>query len=91
VRFKITGHSGYPAPEDALDRLWTQLGPRREEVSFARVGEEIKATLDDEPPVSMTSDERVDIGRRAVLGVVTDICEQASGLNADWFAVSFEG
>ena len=79
-------------PDDALEMLWEQLGPRREEVSFAKVGSEIKATVsEDDSPVSMTHDERVDVGRRTVLEVVTDICERAPGLNADWFAVSFEG
>ena len=91
MRFKITDHSGYSVPDDALDRLWTQLGPRQEDVSFAKVGSEIKATVGDEAPVSMTHDERVDISRRAVLAVVTDVCERVSGLNPDWFAVSFEG
>ncbi len=91
MRFKITGHSTYAPPEDALDRLWQQLGPRREEMSFARVGAEIKVELDEDAPVAMTRDERVDAGRRVVLELVTDICEATPGLQADWFAVSFEG
>lgn len=90
MRFKITCHSGYSPPEDALDRLLERLGPRREDVSFTKVGAEIKAMLDEDAPVSMTRDERVDIGRRGVLAVVTDTCESTPGLRSDWFAVSFE-
>jgi hypothetical protein len=90
VRFKITRHSGFSAPEDALELLVQRLGPRREEVSFAKVGGEIWATLQSDAPVSMTHDERSDIGRRAVLDVVREVCDGMSGLKSDWFAVSPE-
>jgi len=88
MRFKITYHSGHKPPENALDLLAQQLGVRREEVSFVKVGAEIWATLEADAPVSMTQDERADIGRRAVLEVVRDVCEGASDLDSDWFAVS---
>ncbi len=88
MRFKITRHSGYRPPDDALDLLLTRLGPKREEVTFAKVGAEIWATLEADAPVAMTHDERADIGRRAVLSVVHEACEGAAGLNSDWFAVS---
>jgi hypothetical protein len=91
VRFKITPHSAFKPPEDALDLLWSRLGPRREEVSFIKVGEEIKASTDVDAPVAMTSDERVDSGRRAVLEIVVEVCEGAPELRSDWFAVGFEG
>ncbi|MGA2453525.1 MAG: hypothetical protein ABSG93_08395 [Solirubrobacteraceae bacterium] len=88
MRFKITRHSGYTPPEDALDLLLQRLGAHRESVSFAKVGAEIWATVEADAPVSMTQDERADIGRRTVLGVVNEVCEGAPGLKSDWFAVS---
>jgi hypothetical protein len=88
VRFKITRHSGYRPPDDALDLLLTRLGPSREEVAFAKVGMEIWATFEADAPVAMTWDERADIGRRAVLSVVREACEGVPELNSDWFAVS---
>ena len=91
MRFKITPHSTFKPPDDALELLWTRLGPRREDVSFAKVGAVIKASLDDDAPVAMTSDERADIGRRAVLAIVMEVCEGAPELRSDWFAVGFEG
>jgi hypothetical protein len=88
VRFKITFHSGHNPPEHALEVLGERLGPRREEISFVKVGAEIWATVEVDAPVSVTHDERADIGRRTVLGVVRDVCEGARELNSDWFAVS---
>jgi len=38
----------------------------------------------------MTHDERVDIGRRAVLDIMLEACEGTPGLNSDWFAVGSE-
>jgi hypothetical protein len=90
VQFKITLHSAVAPPADALDHLWHQLGPEREEISFDRMGSEITATTDEDAPVSMTRDERVHIGRHAVLGVVREVCEETSELRSDWFAVSSE-
>jgi hypothetical protein len=77
-------------PADALDLLWQQLGSEREEVSFERLSGEISATTGEDAPVSMTRDERVHIGRRAVLDIVREVCEEAPELRSDWFAVSSE-
>jgi hypothetical protein len=90
MRFKITRHSGHSPPEDALELLTQRLGARRDEVSFAKVGVQIWATWQADAPVSMTHDERADIGRRAVLDVVCDVCDGVPGLTSDWFAVSPE-
>jgi len=90
VRFRITRHSGYAMPADALDLLLARLGPNRDRASFAKVGAEIWVTLEADAPVSMTHDERVDIGRRAVLEVVRDVCDGTSELRSDWYAVSSE-
>jgi hypothetical protein len=90
VRFRITHHSGFAAPSDALELLWPRLGVRRDGVSFAKVGREIRAMTEQDAPVSMTSDERLEIGRLAVLAVVREACDGAPGLESDWFAVSPE-
>ena len=86
--FRITPHSSYSPPANALDLLWERLGATREEVSFERVGAEIRARTGEDAPVSMTHDERSDIGRRAVLGVLREVCDGTPGLSSDWFAVS---
>ncbi|HTW41294.1 MAG TPA: hypothetical protein VMD79_03155 [Solirubrobacteraceae bacterium] len=90
MQFKITPHSVFDPPDDALELLWVRLAPSREEVSFAKVGALISARTDEDAPVSMTRDERVEIGRRAVLDVVREVCEGAPELKSDWFAVSSE-
>lgn len=87
MKFRITRHSTSSSPEDALDRLSERLGKHREEVFFASRGSEIRATIHDEAPVAMTSDERAEIGRRAVLQVVKDVCERVPDLKFDWYAV----
>jgi hypothetical protein len=90
VRFRITRHSGYSPPQDALELLLARLGPNRDGASFAKVGAEIWATMESDAPVSMTQDERADIGRRAVLNIMREACDGAPGLNSDWFAVGSE-
>jgi len=88
VKFTITRHATASPPEDALDLLAERVGSRRDDVSFARVGAEIRASVDRDNPVAMTQDERTDIGRRAVLEIVGEVCERAPELKLDWFAVS---
>lgn len=88
MQFNITPHSAYDPPADAVELLWQRLGPRRDGVSFARVGAQITARTGEDAPVSMTRDERGEIGRRAVLNAVREVCEGAPELNSDWYAVS---
>ncbi|HSZ12472.1 MAG TPA: hypothetical protein VK790_00340 [Solirubrobacteraceae bacterium] len=90
MRFKITRHSGFAVPNGALEQLLQQLGPRRERIAFAKVGGEIWATLEVDAPVSMTHDERADVGRHTVLNLVREVCDGAAELRSDWFAVSSE-
>jgi hypothetical protein len=90
VQFRITHHSGFAAPTEALDLLCARLGARRDGVSFAKVGGQIRAATQEDAPVSMTRDERLEIGRRAVLELVRDACDGAPELKSDWFAVSPE-
>jgi len=49
---------------------------------------EIGASLDREDSVSQTNDERVEIGRRAVLEALEEICDGSPELKLDWYAVS---
>lgn len=88
MQFKITPHSVFDPPADAVELLWQRLGSRRDEMTFAKVGPAITARTDEDAPVSMTRDERTEIGRRAVLEVVRDVCDGAPDLKSDWFAVS---
>jgi hypothetical protein len=88
MKFKITRHMAVVPPEHALDLLAERIGRRREDLSFTRVGPEIRANLDRDEPVSMTHDERVYRGRRAVLDVLDEVCERAPELKLDWYAVS---
>ncbi len=91
MKFRITNHLGFRAstrPDNALDLLWQRLGTSHDEVSFTKVDAEIRATWGEDAPVSMERDERAELGRRAVLDIVIDVCERAPELNSDWFAVS---
>lgn len=90
MQFRITPHSAFAPPADALDLLWQRLGAEREEVSFERAGTQITATTGEDAPVSMTRDERIHVGRRAVLDVLREVCEEAPELRSDWYAVSSE-
>jgi hypothetical protein len=88
VRFTITLHSGYDAPPDALERLFEQVGPTREDARFAMASSEIRATWGEDAPTSMESDEREQRGRSALLEILEEACERSSDLKLDWFAVS---
>jgi hypothetical protein len=90
VQFRITHHSGFAAPADALDLLSARVGAQHQGVSFAQVGRVIRVTTSEEPTVSTTRDERIEIGRRAVLAVVREVCDGSPELKSDWFAVSPE-
>jgi hypothetical protein len=88
MKFKITRHSGFAAPEDALELLWEQLGAIRDEVRFAKGRAEIRATWGEDVPVSMERHEREVLGRTAILEILSTVCEGEPGLKFDWFAVS---
>ena len=88
MEFKITRHSGFSAPPDALDQLFEVLPARVEGVSFSRAGEGITATWRDDGGISRTEDELAAIGRLEVLEVVCSTCQHEPTLRSDWFAVS---
>lgn len=88
MKFRITRHATASPPEDALDLLTSRIGKRREGVQFARVGGEIRANLNRDEPVAMTVDDRTEVGRRAVLEIIEEVCDSTPELKPDWFAVS---
>jgi hypothetical protein len=89
VTFKITYHSGYTPPTDALDALLERLGAVRDRVSFSKPGAtEIIAVWDADVSSAMTQDERIETGRRMIFDMVKDVCEYSPPLDVDWFAVS---
>jgi hypothetical protein len=90
VTFRISRHSGIAAaPADAIDLLWEQLGPRRDGASFSRTGAAITARWNEDAQVWSARDEQAEVGRAAVLEIVSGVCEQSPDLKSDWFAVSF--
>lgn len=88
MRFSITVHSGSRAPADALDLLVARVGERYEDTRFSRAGREIRAVWGEDAPISMERDEREEVGRLAVLGVLERVCEEAPELQLDWYAVA---
>lgn len=63
----------------------------RGDVRFARVDAQIRATWEEDAPISMERDEREEVGRRAVLGIVCDVCALPLEIKSDWFAVGTHG
>jgi len=88
VKFRITVHSGFGAPANALELLFERVGSRRDETRFAMSPGEIRASWGEDAPVSMERSEREEIGRLAVLEILQRVCERAPELDYDWFAVS---
>jgi hypothetical protein len=91
VRFTIAVHAGYGAPPDAIELLAKRLGSERDEARFTPTGDAIDATWGEEAPVSMASDERAQIGRRALLAILDEVCDDAPELAFEWFAISARG
>jgi hypothetical protein len=88
VKFRITRHSGHLAPPDAMELLLRRLGARRDEVSFAMVGTEIRATTDEAEGDAQSRDARVQASRQAVFDLIDETCRDAPELESGWFAVS---
>lgn len=68
--------------------LFEQLGTRRGQASFRLQPGQINATWRGDAPVSSTQDERLEIGRRAILELVLKACKRVPELDSDWFAIS---
>lgn len=71
-----------------MSLLCERLPSNCEDVCFSTADGEIGASLEREESVSETNDERVEIGRRAVLGALEEICDGSPELKLDWYAVS---
>ncbi len=91
MTFRITRHSGYAAPTNALELLLRRLGARREQVLFEMVGSEIRARWGNEDGDSASRETKAEIGRWEVFEMVRDVCERSPELETDWFAVSYMG
>jgi hypothetical protein len=72
-----------------MELLLRHLGAQVDEVSFAMVGNEIRATSGEGYGDSTTREIRVDVERRAIVDLIRDVCERAPELDSDWFAVSY--
>lgn len=86
--FRITRHAAMTPPDRAMGLLCERIPKRCDDVCFSISGDGIGASLDRDDSVSVTSDERVEIGRRAVLDALEEVCERAPELPLDWYAVA---
>jgi hypothetical protein len=92
MEFRITTHTCYGAPLDAIEALWPHLQDERgERASFVRGHKEIRAILGLDDSNQAVREERMERERRAVLEVVCEVCSRAPGLESDWYAVSPAG
>ena len=89
MTFRIGRHSGFAAPADALELLLRRLGSQIDQVSFAMVGAEIRATTARSLGDATTREASLDVERRAIVDLISDVCDKAPELKSDWFAVSF--
>ncbi len=88
MRFRVTRHTAVKPPDDVLDLLIGRLPTRQGEVIFEIIGSEIRGRLDRDEAVWETQDERLAIGRKAVLAALGEVCDRPPALKLDWFAVS---
>lgn len=89
--FRVMRHAAETPPDHAISLLGERIPKRCEDVCFSISGDEIGASLDRDESVSVTSDERVEIGRRAVLDALEEVCERAPELSLNWYAVAPAG
>jgi hypothetical protein len=78
-------------PDRAMGLLSERIPKRCDEVRFSVSGEGIAASLDSDGSESRAREERVEIGRRAVLDALEQVCERAPELTLDWYAVAPAG
>jgi hypothetical protein len=88
MRFRVVRHAAVAAPDRAMRLLSERIPERREDVCFSKLGEDLGAMLDRDEPVWVTQDERAEVGRRAVLEALAEVCERAPELELDWYAVA---
>jgi hypothetical protein len=91
MSLRITPHAGHHAPPDAIDRLWSALGPRRGEVRFVKAGRAIKASMRVEEGNRIAREARYESDRQVLLELLDDVCRAATpALTLDWYAISPE-
>jgi len=71
-----------------MELLLRRLGARRDEISFAMVGTEIRATTDEAEGDSESRESRVEASRRVVFDLIDEACRESPELESSWFAVS---
>jgi hypothetical protein len=71
-----------------MELLSRRLGARREGVTFAMVGTEIRATTDESEGDSESRASRIEASRRAMFDLIEEACRAAPELESGWFAVS---
>ncbi|MHB8233619.1 MAG: hypothetical protein ACYDHT_03100 [Solirubrobacteraceae bacterium] len=88
MEFRITTHTGYGAPVDAIELLWATLQATRiEDAAFAKGHGEIKATWGYDEGSRATVEELMEPKRRELLEAVCEVCEGVPGLESDWYAI----
>lgn len=86
--FRITTHTGYGAPADAIESLWWTLQTTSiEDAAFAKGHGEIIATWGYDEGTRATQEELMEPKRRKVLEAVCEVCEGTCGLESDWYAI----
>jgi|SRR5581483_1654749 len=86
MRFRITSHTGYDAPADAMDQLLASLSGHRSKGRFRKVGREIRVVWGSEDG-GWDRPERRELEREQVLDLIRERCREESSLSADWYAV----
>ncbi len=88
MEFRITTHTGYGAPVDAIESLWSILQATSiEDASFAHGQGEIRATWGHDEGSRLTQEERVEPERRKLLEAICEACEETATLESDWYAI----
>jgi hypothetical protein len=88
MEFRITTHTGYGAPVDAIEALWSILQATSiEDAAFERGHHEILATSGYDEGSRATREELLEPRRRELFEALCEVCDGASGLESDWFAI----
>jgi hypothetical protein len=89
MEFRITPHTAYGAPVDAIESLWPHLETADvADAAFARSPEGITASWGYDDASRTIREELTVRERREVLEAVCDVCDRAPGLESDWYAIS---
>ncbi len=88
MEFRITTHTGYGAPADAIESLWPHLqaGGVENEV-FAKRHDEIRANRGHNEASRAIREAHMDRERRAILEAVCEACDRTAELESDWYAI----